>query len=310
MRVVFFGTPKPAAFALRAIAAKHTVLAVVTSPDKPVGRKQVVTHSDVSNTANELGILTLKPEKVKGNEEFLSELRKLQADIFIVVSYGKILSLEVIYLPRFKSLNIHYSLLPKYRGASPIQASLLAGDTETGITIFELEAGLDTGPIYSQIRLPIESNDTYITLESKLTEISVNSLLELLPNIEAGKATKKTQDNTQASFCKIIEKSDGAINWKKTALEIYNMYRAYIVWPGIFTTTNGSIIKITKCELSPGTTDKEPGTLLTGGVVACGQGSILQLLEVVPAGKRAMDIGAFLNGNSHLIGSKFSNPQM
>ena len=304
MKLVFFGTPTPAAYVLEKLAKHHEIVGVVTGEDQIIGRKKTLTESAVSKFAGSLNIPTLKPSTLKNSDEVRTWLQDRSADIFIVVSYGKILPIDIITIPKYKTLNIHYSLLPKYRGASPIQAALLNGDKATGTTIFELEAGLDTGPIYTQDKLEISPEDTYATLEPKLTELSTKSLLSVLENITAVKISSKAQDHTAATYCEIIHKQDGVIDWNKSAEQIYNQWRAYVVWPETYTTYKNQIFKIKKCRVSGEKTSSLTGTVLAGGRIACGEGTILELIEVQPAGKNPMTITAFLNGNKDFIGSR------
>ena len=214
MRIVFFGTSNVALPVLEALHKNHEVVAVVTAPNSKLGKKQVLTPSPVSILATELGLNILKPETVKSNAELTKTLAAFNADIFIVVSYGKILPLDIINLPSLKTLNIHFSLLPKYRGAAPIQFALLNGDTNTGTSIFILEEGLDTGPIIAQEQTKIDADDNFITLSEKLAVISARLIIEVLPQYAAGTIVPKPQEGS-VTQTKIIAKQDGKIDWNK-----------------------------------------------------------------------------------------------
>lgn len=311
MKIVFFGTSWVGVETLKALHVAHEVVAVVTNPDAPVGRKQILTSSPISVLATELGLVQLKPDKVKGNAEFLQSLEKLNADVFIVVSYGKILPKELIDSPPLKTLNIHFSLLPKYRGAAPIQATLLAGDEVSGTTIFILDELLDHGPILAQKEVVIAPNDTFTSLAQKMASESTEMLLELLPRYEKGQVSPIEQDHNKATKVPMIKKADGRVDWNNTASEIYNMHRAYFEWPGIFTLWQGKLLKILNClPASPSPTEERvgvrlsaPGTVLPDGRVACGDGTILELVTVQLEGKKPVDIKTFLSGNKEFVGT-------
>lgn len=303
MKIVFFGTSWVGVETLKTLHAAHEVVAVVTNPDAPVGRKQTLTPSPISALATELGLTQLKPEKVKGNAEFLENLRKLGAEVFIVVSYGKILPKELIESPPLKTLNIHFSLLPKYRGAAPIQAALLAGNEVSGTTIFILDELLDHGPILAQKEVGVAPDDTFTSLAKKMAAISTEMLLELLPRYQQGQTIPLEQDHGLATKAPMIKKSDGQIDWSKSAQEVYNMHRAYVEWPGIFTFWQGKLLKILDCKASNNQSNDAPGTVLPFGAVCCGGGSVLELTTVQLEGKKPVDIKTFLSGNKEFVGT-------
>ncbi len=304
MKIIFFGTSNVALPVLEALHKNHDVALVVTAPDAPVGKKQIVTPSPVSLLADDLKIETLKPEIVKNNPGLVEMLKEKQADIFIVVSYGKILPLEIINFPRLKTLNIHFSKLPKYRGSSPIQSALLNGDTETATTIFVLTEKMDEGPILIQKTVSIDTDDNFLTLAERMARISAELLLETLPGYESGIVIPKEQDHTLASTVSLISKSDGKVDWNKSASAIYNQFRAFYPWPGIWTTWNNQNLKILECAPATSETQKPPGTVLPGGQVACGEGTTLQLFQLQLAGKTQTDIQSFLNGYPQFLASK------
>ena len=245
MRIIFFGTANVALPILEELRLEHDIVAVVTTPDVKVGRKQILQESPVSALAKDLNLTTYKPEKIKNNPEFLKILTDLAADIFVVVAYGKILPMEVINLPPHKTVNVHFSLLPKYRGPSPIQAALLAGDTHTGSSIFVLDEGVDTGPLIAQEILAVEPDDNFFTLSDKLARFSAKLILPTLEDYTGGKITPLPQVEEGISQTKIISKVDGKADWNQSAAEIYNRFRAFYIWPGLWSTWQGKTLKIT-----------------------------------------------------------------
>ncbi len=222
-------------------------------------------------------------------------MRELRADIFIVVSYGKILPVELLNIPPLKTLNVHFSILPKYRGPAPIQYALLNGETETGTTIFILDELVDHGPVLAIKTQAIEPRDTFASLAPKLAELSAQTLLEVLPRYQAGKITPQQQDHSQATTTTLISKEDGRINWENTATQIFNQWRAFTPWPGIWTLYQGQIMKILECEIvSPPETPNAMTELLD--IIPCGQATFLRLIQIQLAGKNPMSMKDFLNG--------------
>lgn len=296
MKIVFFGTPQIALHILEQLYKEHQVVAVVTAPDAPVGRKQVLTPSAVAEWAETKQLRVLKPITVKNNPELASELQALSADIFVVVAYGKILPLEIINLPRLKTVNVHFSLLPKYRGASPIQGALLAGDTETGTSIFILEAGMDTGPILGQSTISIDPTDDYNSLSYKLAELSANLMIQTLRDYDQGKIQPRAQDNTEATYTKIITKADGQINWDNNSAQIYNQFRAYKQWPGIWTVWGNQKLKILDCSPTSESQCAEPGEFQEP-IICCGHQTGLTIKQVQLEGGKPQSLESFLNGH-------------
>lgn len=307
MRIVFFGTDGVAVPVLRVLAQNHEVAAVVTTPDAPVGRKQVLTASEVALLAVELGIPLFKPGRLKGDADFEAGLRNVQAEAFVVAVYGKIIPESILQVPALGSINIHPSLLPLYRGPAPIRTPLLRGDTETGVSIMLMDAEMDHGPLLAQQRVPIDLDDTNVTLTEKLGALSGPLLLDALAGYTAGTIAPLPQNHDKATFTHFVKKEDGRIDWNKSAQDIYNMWRAYQPWPGIFTTWNGKLLKITSCSIVENREQRiessKPGMVLDGGVVICGQNTYLQILTLQPEGKQVMDIQSFLNGNKQSIDS-------
>lgn len=304
MKIVFFGTANVALPILEELNIDHKVLAVVTNPDAPVGRSRALRESAVSALAKDLQLVTLKPQKVRGNQEFLNQLSDLKADIFVVVAYGSILPPEIINLPPLKTINVHFSALPKYRGPSPIQAALRNGDEQTGSSIFILDEQVDHGPLLAQKIVNIEPDDNYLTLSLRLAKVSAHLLLETLADYQAGRITPLPQDEEGASYSKIINKSDGRIDWQKSAQEIYNQFRAFYPWPGIWTQWDGKKLKITDCLPAAVAGDNQPATVLAGGLVACGHQTALQIRQLQLEGKTESPITDFLNGYQNFINSR------
>lgn len=310
MKIVFFGTANVALPILEKLNKQHTVLAVVTNPYAPSGRSGNPQESPVSFLAKDLKLALFKPEKVKGNADFFEQLKSLNADIFVVVAYGKILPLEIINLPPLKTVNVHFSVLPKYRGPSPIQFALLSGDAQTGTSIFILDENVDEGLLLAQKIVDIEPDDNFFTLSDKLAKISADLILETLLDYQLGKITPLPQDQARATFTKMISKLDGKIDWQKSSGEIYNMFRAFFLWPGIWTTWNGKKVKITDChttelQIQNTTNTYGCGHVLDGGVVVCGNGTFLQIKSLQLEGKNETDVNSFLNGYEAFVGSTF-----
>lgn len=296
MNIVFFGTSNVGLPILEALQGQHTIVHIVTSPDSKVGRKQILTPTAIAQFAIANNIPTSKPEKVKNNETFLEFLRTLQADIFIVVSYGKILPENLLNIPPLQTINVHFSLLPKYRGPAPIQFALLNGEQTTGTTIFILDALVDHGPTLALQSVDVGPDDTFTSLASKLSDISAELLLNVLPKYQSAKITPQKQNHHEASVTHMIKKEHGKADWhSKTAQEIYNQFRAFNVWPGLWTEYQGDVLKILQCrvyykELEDADLPKD--------VIPCKDDTYLQLLEVQLAGKNKMAMKDFLNGHS------------
>lgn len=288
MKIVFFGSSNVSIPILESLHKEHTILEVVTSPDAPIGRKQIMTPSPIALSAEQYSIPTVKPPKVKNNQEFLDHLKSIDADIFIVVSYGKILPAELLNIPRLKTVNIHFSLLPRYRGASPIQSALREGVTQTGTTIFVLDELVDHGPILAQRSLSINPDDTFISLAQKLSQMSAELLLTILPQYEFGTLHPIEQDHSNATFTTLINKDHGRILWSDSATDIYNQYRAFILWPGIWTQWENKKLKIIECTLhQKGEFDIQ---------LPCGNNSDLYVQKLQLEGKNVMNAKDFRNG--------------
>ena len=298
MRVVFLGTPEFAVPSLNALAEQHQVAAVYTQPDRPKGRGNQLAASPVKAAAQKLGIEVLQPERIRRAENW-ERLKAWEAEIMVVVGYGQIIPQNIIDLPRFGILNVHASLLPKYRGAAPIQWAIANGETETGVTIMQIDAGLDTGDMLLKAKLVIGPSETAPELSARLAPLGADLLLEAIEQIAAGSARPEKQRNEDATLAPILKKEDGLADWQRSAAEIYNRYRGFNPWPGAYTIFRGQQISITGARLAEPKAGAPPGHAFTDKrrlFVGCGHGSVLELLEVQLAGKKRMSAEAFLNG--------------
>ena len=304
MKILFMGTPDFAAGSLKSlIDAGYEISAVITQPDRPKGRSGAPVFSPVKEVAVAAGIPVLQPERIKRPEE-TAKLLEYPADIYVVAAFGQILSKEILDQPKYGCINVHASLLPKYRGASPIQRVILDGEKETGITIMQMNEGLDTGDILYQKKYELAPDETFETLHDKLMELGGKALLEALPLIEEGKITPVTQNDSLSCYAPLIKKEDGLIDFKKTAGQIDSQIRAFNPWPGAFTRLEGKTLKIWEascCEKSG-----KPGEIIdvdkTSFTVACSEGSI-RVTSLQAEGKKRMDTSAFLLGNKLSTGT-------
>ncbi len=301
MKVVFMGTPDFAVGALEAIIkAGHEVTAVVTQPDKPKGRSGQMQFPPVKECAVKYNLPVFQPVKVK-EPEAMEELRKFEADIFVVAAFGQILTKEILDMPRFGCVNIHASLLPKYRGAAPIQQAILDGEAETGVTIQQMNEGIDTGDIISTVIVPIDKKETAETLFVKLEEAGAQLIVDTLVKIEKGEITPVPQDESKASYVKMMKKTLGKIDWNKEAVVIERLVRGLNSWPSAYTFFEGKSLKLWDCDVLEETCDEEPGTVVRVNKdsidVATGKG-VLRILELQLEGKKRMDTKSFLLGNA------------
>lgn len=311
LRIVFFGTAELACASLEVLvrSPEFEVAAVVTQPDKPRGRDLRLQPSHVKATATQLGLTVLQPKRARA-EEFIQQVRELKPHLNVVVAYGQILPQALLDVPKFGSLNVHTSILPKHRGAAPIQSAILSGDTETGVTIMKMDAGLDTGPILTIRKTPIADADNTQTLHDRLSKIGAELLVETIPNYVAGSITPQPQPEG-ATYAKKIEKSDGLINWEESAAGILRKLRAFTPWPGVFTFLacgeKRRMIKI--WEAIPEEASGRPGEVVAvtreGIVVAAGQGG-LRIVALQPEGRKRMSTQEFLTGNALGAGQVFT----
>jgi len=311
LRIIFMGTADLSCASLEKISSdkNFSVLAVVTQPDKPKGRDLKLTPSSVKILAEKLNLPVLQPLKAR-DEQFIAELRALKPDLIVVVAYGQILPQTILDLPQFGCLNVHTSLLPKYRGAAPIQWAIADGEPETGVTIMKMDAGLDTGAILSTRRTPILATDDSQVLHDRLAQLGAELLAEIIPNYVAGKITPQPQPAERSTYAAKIKKEDGRIDWNLPAKQIWNRLRAFTPWPGAFTFLKSEpkpqLLKIWKVEVVEQT--GIAGTILavdkTGIVVGCGTNA-LRILELQREGGRRMSAADFLVGFALHVGDKF-----
>jgi methionyl-tRNA formyltransferase len=304
-RVVFMGTPEFAVPTLQALDEHHLVVGVVTQPDRRAGRGRKLTPSPVKEFALGRDLELLQPGNLR-SPEAMQSLVDWEPEVIVVAAFGQILRPEVLGLPKHGCLNVHASLLPRYRGAAPIPAALLAGEDQTGVTIMLMDPGMDTGPILRQAPTPIGPPDTTASLTEKLARMGAGLLTETLPDWLQGRIRPQPQDESLASYCHPLQKADGRLDWTRSAIYLDRQVRACDPWPGAFTTWQGRRLKVLRVRPWP---DRpmtgQPGSVISledsAGVVT-GEG-LLELLDVQLAGKRATEIGPFLNGQKNFAGS-------
>lgn len=296
MKIVFMGTPDYAAVTLKKlIASDHEIAAVFAQPDKPVGRKQILTPPPVKVVAEENNIPVYQPKTLRDGEA-LEILKGINPDIIVVVAYGKILPEKILNLPKYGCVNGHASLLPKYRGASPIQWCIVCGEEKTGVTVMQMDIGMDTGDILTQCEVEIGEKETAEQLFDRLSVISADLMLWTLDNI--GNITPVKQDEALASYAPIIKKEMAELDFSKSAKELYNAVRGYYSWPCAYFFLGGKRIKVIKSEIG-NETSKPAGTVVGNSdclEIACGDGKSLKLLTVQPEGKGKMTAKEMLNG--------------
>jgi methionyl-tRNA formyltransferase len=289
LRVVFFGTPGFAVPSLAALLDSGAdVPLVVTQPDRPVGRHAAPRSSAVAGAASARGIALAKPERLRGNTEFLRRIAEVAPDVGVVVAYGRLLPAPLLDLPRLGFINVHASLLPRYRGASPIQAAILAGDRETGIVTMRVVEELDAGPIYRQRRVAIGDSERADSLSARLAAAGGDLLVETLHGLEAGTLDAAPQVG-EPSFCRPVRREDGEVDWTLPAADIQRRLRAYTPWPGLYTFLGDERVKILAAETGPGGRPESPGVLWTEGgrlFVAAGGGSSIELGQLQRAGRK------------------------
>lgn len=316
LKILFMGTPEFGATILRRLAANFPLVGVVTQPDRPAGRKNLLTPPAVKLAAQELGLPVLQVEKLRSAES-QAQLRQFSAGaaVFVVASFGMILPQAVLDIPPLQCLNVHASLLPAYRGASPVAQAILDGLDETGVTIMLMEKGLDTGPMLSKVVVPLSPAETQPTLMDKLARAGAELLVETLPRWASGQITPQPQDHSQATHTGIIQKEAGRINWQQSAVQIERQGRAYDPWPGIYTTWNGQTLKIGRSEALPSSAvsvevdNPLPGQVLLSQspaarlLIATGAG-FLAPLELQLPGKKMLPATDFLRGYRDFTGAQ------
>ena len=310
VRLVFFGTPEFAVPSLEAlVAARHEVLLVVTRPDQPAGRRLRMTPPAVVAAARRLGLPLAQPEKL-GVDDFIGRLRALSPEVAVVVAFGRLISPRVLHVPRHGFINLHPSLLPRYRGPSPIESAIAAGDETTGVTTMLLDEGMDTGPILLQREVAISPREHAPEVEARLAKLGAELVVETLAGLEAGALTPTLQDPSLATVTAKLDRKLGRIDWQMNAGELASRCRAFDPWPGLFTNFRGVRLKVHGLETGePAAGDEAPGTVLavsTAGIaVRCGGATVALLTEVQREGKRRIPADAFIIGERVAPGERF-----
>ena len=306
IRLIFMGTPE---FSLPGLAAligapNMEIVGVFTQPDKPIGRKQILTPPPVKELALKHGLKIFQPEKIRSEVETIKNLRP---DLIVVIAYGKIIPQAILDIPAYGCVNVHASLLPKYRGAACLNAPILNGDRETGVTIMKMEAGLDTGPILRQAKISLNGQESLENVHDRLSALGAKILVPTLEDFLAGKIIPQAQDEGGASYIKTLTKENGRIDFKKDAAGIERMIRAYNPWPGTYLDWNGEILKIIAVEPEIVLENKtKPGQLFIDGkrlLIQCGQNALV-ILKLQLAGKKEMPAEEFMNGYKTILLSK------
>jgi len=308
-RIVFMGSPEFAVPTLAMLTQNYTVVGVLTQPDKPAGRGQRLTAQPVKQWAEQHGLVVLQPRTLR-DAAVQTQLAGLKPDLIVVAAFGLLLPKPVLDLPPRGCVNVHASLLPKYRGAAPISAAILGGESETGVTLMQMDEGTDTGPILLQAGLPIRPDDTTGTLTTRLAALGAQMLSETLPRWLAGQITPQPQDHSGATLAPKLDKVDGRLDWSRPAIELDRRVRAFSPWPGTFTKWNGKLLRILTVQVTGRPLEKAQGQGTPGLVVkdakdigvVTGDG-ILRLVEVQLEGKRAMSASDFARGQPAFIGS-------
>ncbi|MCD6109273.1 methionyl-tRNA formyltransferase [bacterium] len=301
MKVIFFGTPQFAVPFLDHLEENDEIEieAIVTQPDKPVGRKMEIAEPPVKKFAKEAGITVLQPEKIKDNPEFINLLKGLNPDFIVVIAYGAILPREILDIPKYDCINIHASLLPKYRGASPIQSALLNGDNKTGLSFMSLDENLDTGDIYLLKKFNIGKTDTSKSLSEKLSNFGAVMLPYILHDIKDGIFTPIPQDESLATYCHKISKTDALVNPKEEKTnDIYNKLRAFTPWPGIYMIFKNKRLKLLEMNIHNGREKINAGMLKNsdGKILLGTKDGTLEITKLQPEGKRPLSAKEFING--------------
>lgn len=307
MKIVFMGTPDFAASSLRALIKNHDVIGVFTQPDKYVGRHHVLTPPPVKVCALENNIPVYQPNSLRDGEAF-EILKKLSPDAIVVAAYGKFLPNEILELPKYGCINVHASLLPRLRGASPIQWSIVTGEKQTGITTMYMAEGMDTGDMIDSVVTEITEDDNFESLHDRLAELGADIICKTLQGLENGTAVRTPQDEALATYAPIIKKEMGNIDFSKSATEIRNLVRGFDPWPSAFTFWNGKRLKVMSASVPDIKTDSHPGTVccVEGGIfVACGNSTVICFDRVQLEGSKAMSGAEMMRGHKIEKGMKF-----
>lgn len=307
MRIVFMGTPDFAVGSLQALceSGKHEIVGVVTQPDRPKGRGNKMLMTPVKEYALAQGYTVYQPQKVK-TEEFVQVLRTLQPELIVVAAFGQFLSKEILELPKYGCINVHASLLPKYRGAAPIQYAIIKGEKESGVTIMQMDIGMDTGAMLSKVVVPIGENTTMGELHDALRAEGAKLLLTTIDDIAEGKAEAVSQNDAEATYATLLDRSMEHIDWSKSAQEVHNLIRGFNPAPSTFTKLpNGKSLKIWGSRLTDKVSEATAGTVIETAkrsfFVACGEG-VVEITEVQPESKKRMPAQVFLNGRGVQVG--------
>lgn len=309
MRVIFMGTPDFATGTLEEIVlAGHEVVGVVTQPDKPKGRGKTLMPTPVKEVAMKYNLPVYQPKKVR-EPEFVEVLRGLKPDVIVVAAFGQIISKEILEMPKYGCINVHASLLPAYRGAAPIQWAVINGDKESGVTIMQMDEGIDTGDMIEKVVVPIDKDETGGSLFEKLSQAGAELCVKVLTDLEDGKAVREKQpEESTTPYAKMIDKKMGAIDWEKPAKEIEQLIRGLNPWPSAYTKLQGKTLKIWKAEVLEQDSKEAPGQIaeVTKDSIAVqtGQG-LLKVLELQLEGKKRMDTASFLRGYTLKEGENF-----
>ena len=300
MRILYMGTPDFAVASLKALheSGEHEI-AVITQPDKPKGRGYTLTPPEVKVYALEKGLPVYQPETLR-DEAFAALLSELDPEMIVVAAYGKILPKNVLDYPKYGCINVHGSLLPKYRGAAPIQRAIIDGERETGVTIMYMAEGLDTGDMVYKTVIPITEDDNFETLFDKMAASGAEALLTAIPMIVGGTAVPEQQDDALSTYAAKIEKADCALDFTKSAREIHNRIRGLSPFPLASTVRGSTVLKLVRSALSDRKSEREAGSLIADNgrlFVVCGGGGCLEILELLPAGKKRMSAADYLRGN-------------
>ena len=305
MRIIFMGTPDFSVGTLEALVeAGHDVCLAVTQPDKPKGRGKEMQFTPVKEAAVKHGILVYQPKRVR-DPECVEELRKYNADVMVVVAFGQILPKEILEMTPYGCINVHASLLPKYRGAAPIQWAIIEGESVTGVTTMQMDEGLDTGDILMVEKVKLDAKETGGSLFDRLSDVGAHLLVKTLEGLEAGTITPVKQDDSESTYVKMLHKSFGKMDFNKSAAELERLIRGLNPWPSAFTYIDGKMLKIWDADVADNISEVQieevkPGQVVTVGkntfTIACGQGYLV-VNEVQLEGKKRMDSGSFLRGN-------------
>jgi methionyl-tRNA formyltransferase len=309
-RIIFMGTPAFACPTLQAmIDRRENLIAVFTQPDRPKGRGQKLQSSPVKELALSQGIPVFQPPKVR-TPEVIEQIRELKPDLIVVVAFGQILPKALLDIPPQGCVNVHASLLPRYRGAAPLNWCIVNGETETGVTTMLMDVGLDTGPMLLKKSTPIDPDEDILCLHDRMSLMGAQLLAETLDGLKAGQITPEPQDDSQSCYAPLLKKEHGLIDWQRSAVELHNQVRGLAAWPGAVSWLDGTPFKLYRTRISHGT--GVPGTIITSGKegleVACGQDSLI-ICELQAPGSKKMDAGSFLMGHPIPVGTTFTAPE-